>query len=204
MSSLLTGLLLAQAAAAALGADERVAGDPSLRLVVDARTRPIYDGASKPESPRSFLFTTENVLAMADGVGTEATGVTSGAGSRLVATVWSKHGKYSVEYYRSEDGTLLFVYETFVYFSERAPSDAWRNFMGLPAWERRSYFNDSHAIGYATSCGKQAPAPGSGAAELREQANRLAKALGQRWQQECRNTGPPTEALKLTKTRHPV
>ena len=41
---------------------------------------------------------------------------------------------------RSPEGTLLFVYETFVYFTETAPSDAWRNFMGLAAWERRSYF----------------------------------------------------------------
>jgi hypothetical protein len=98
----------------------------------------------------------------------------------LVVTAWSKSGKYAVEYHRSPEGTLLFVYETFVYFTEKAPSGCGRNFMGLPAWERRSYFDDGHAIGYAASWGKQALPPGSGAAELRVQADGLGKALRRR------------------------
>jgi hypothetical protein len=178
---MLIGLLLARPGAAASEADERRSGDPSFRPKVEARIRSIYDAASRPDASRSFLFTTDNLLAVADGVGTEGTGVKAGsAGGRLVATIWSKQGKYSVEYYRSQEGTLLFVYETFVYFTDKAPSGAWRNFMGLPAWERRSYFDSGSAIGYAASWGKHAPAPGSGAAELREQAERLAKALGER------------------------
>jgi len=35
-------------------------------------------------------------------------------GDRLVATVWSKTGRYSVEHYRSPEGVLPFVYEAFV------------------------------------------------------------------------------------------
>jgi len=174
------GLLLAQAGAAAAAAEERVSGTPSVRSAVDARTRPIYEAASRPAASRRFLFTTDNVLGLPDAVGTEATGEAAGpAGGRLIANVWSKSGRYSAEYYRSQDGTLLFVYETFVYFSDKAPSDAWRNFMGLAAWERRSYFDDNRAIGYAASIGKQAPAPGTGSAELRGQADRLARAIGQ-------------------------
>jgi hypothetical protein len=180
LSWMVIGAVLSQPAVAA-GIDERVSGDPSLRPRVEARTRLIYDAASKSDSPRTFLLKTDNVLGVADAVGIEATGVSAGsAGARLVATVWSTQGKYAVEYYRSQEGRLLFVYETFVFFADRAPAGAWRNFMGLPAWERRSYFEDGGSIGYAVSLGKQAPAPGSGAAELHATCERLAKALGQR------------------------
>ena len=177
MSSLLLALLVGQSAIATSATDERQFGDAGLRPKVEARTRSIYDAASRPETSRRFLFTTDNLLAVPKAVGTEASATSGSTGDRLVATVWSKIGKYSVEYYRSTEGGLLFVYETFVYFTQAAPSGAWRNFMGLAAWERRSYFDDNQAIGYATSQGRQAPPPGSGAAELREQAVRLAKAL---------------------------
>lgn len=178
--SSLFALLIAQSAAAPSTTDERLFGDSSLRPKVEGRTRLIYDAGSRPETSRRFLFTTDNLLAVPEAVGTEANATSGSAGERLVATVWSKTGKYSVEYYRSPEGLLLFVYESFVYFTDTAPSDAWRNFMGLAAWERRSYFDGSHAIGYAASRGKHAPPPGSGATELREQAKRLAQALGQR------------------------
>jgi hypothetical protein len=177
MSSGVFALLIALWAIAASAADERQFGDVSLRPKVEARTRSIYEAGSRPETSRRFLFTTDNLLAVPEAVGTEASATSGTTGDRLVATVWSKTGKYSVEYYRSPEGVLLFVYETFVYFTDTAPSDAWRNFMGLAAWERRIYFDDNHAIGYATSQGKHAPPPGSGAAELREQAVRLAKAF---------------------------
>ena len=180
MCSVLFALLIAQSAIAGSAGDERQFGDLSLRPKVEARTRSIYDAGSQPEASRRFLFTADNLLAVPGAVGTEASATLGPAGDRLVATVWSKTGKYSVEYYRSPEGLLLFVYETFVYFTDTAPSDAWHNFMGLAAWERRSYFDDSHAIGYAASRGKHAPPPGFGAAELREQVVRLARALGQR------------------------
>lgn len=174
----LFALLIAESAMAAGATDERQFGDASLRPRVEVRTRSIYDAGSRPETSRRFLFTTDNLLGIPEALGTEASATFGTTGDRLVATVWSKTGKYSVEYYRSSKSVLLFVYETFVYFTDTAPSDAWRNFMGLSAWERRSYFDDSHAIGYAASLGKHAPPPGSGAAELHEQAVRLATALG--------------------------
>jgi hypothetical protein len=173
----LLSFLLAQPSVAPAAADERASGDPLLRSKVEAQTRAIYDAGSRPEASRRFLFTTENLLLVPDGFGTEATATSGTSGDRLVATVWSKRGKYSAEYYSSAEGLLLFVYETFVYFSDLAPPDAWHNFMGLPAWERRSYFDDNRAIGYAVSRGKHAPVPGSGAADFREQAGRLAKTL---------------------------
>jgi hypothetical protein len=171
---------IAQPALAADAADERQFGDSSLRAKVEARTRSIYDAGSRPDASRRFLFTTNNLLGIAQAVGTEASATRGPTGDRLLATVWSKAGKYSVEYYRSPEGALLFVYETFVYFSDTAPSDAWHNFMGLAAWERRSYFDDSRAIGFAASRGKHAPDPGTGATEFRDQAERLALALGER------------------------
>ena len=177
---ILLGLLWAPSAPAAEQGD-RVYGDPSLREPVERRTHAIYEAASRSESPHTFLLTTANLLLVADASGTEATGVIAGsAGRRNVATVWSKKGKYSVEYYHSEEGALLFVYETFVYFDERAPRGAWRNFMGLAGWERRSYFDGQPAVGYSESRGKDAPPPGSGGVALREAAMRLAHALAAR------------------------
>jgi len=175
MRWLLWALLVAQPGAG--GSDEQQFGDAGLRSGVEVRTRAIYDDGSRPEAPRRFLFTPDNPLSVPEAVGTEASATSGTAGDRLLATVWSKSGRYSVEYYRSAEGRLLLVYETFVYFAEAAPSDAWRNFMGLAAWERRSYFDDDQVIGYASSRGQQAPRPGSGAVELREQAVRLAMAL---------------------------
>jgi hypothetical protein len=178
VASAVIGVLLAQAPPHGSESVDRVSGNPSLRAAVDARTRRIYDAATRPESRRRFLQTTENLLGAADAVGTEATLAQSPtAGARIVATTWTRQGKYSVEYYCSPTGALLFTYETLTYFAETSPPDAWRNFMGLAAWERRSYFDGHQEIGYAESRGRQAPTPGAGATELREGANRLAKAL---------------------------
>ena len=92
------GGLLAQASTNGPESSDRVSGNPSLRAVIDARTRPIYDALERPESRRTFLQTTENLLNVPDAVGTEATMVVSPtAGARIVATTWTKLGKYSVE-----------------------------------------------------------------------------------------------------------
>lgn len=179
-AALAIGLLAASGPVArAAEADLRTFGDPSLRPAVDARLRAIYDGAARPDSPRVSLLTGRNLLSQPHARGTEVTGVRVGAlVGRIVASVWTKDGKYSVEYYRDETGLQL-VYETFTYFEETAPSDAWRNFLGLAAWERRSYF-DGPRIGYAEARGRQAPAPGSDAALLRGQAEDLASLVSKR------------------------
>lgn len=109
--------------------------------------------------------------------GTEVTGtVVEGAIGRIVATVWSKEGKYSVEFYRAGK-TLLMACETFTFFEESAPPGAWRNFMGLAAWERHVYFDSQQNIGYAEARGLKAPAPGIGGEQLQERAQRLAQLL---------------------------
>jgi hypothetical protein len=171
------GLLAAPCPVArAVEPDVRTYGDPSLRPAVDARLRTIYDAAARPDSPRVSLLTRRNLLSQAHARATEVTGVRVGTlVGRIVANVWTSDGKYSIEYYRGEAGLQL-VYETFTYFEETAPRDAWRNFLGLAAWERRSYF-DGPRIGYAEARGRQAPAPGADAARLRAQAEDLAGLL---------------------------
>ncbi|MFI5184661.1 MAG: hypothetical protein ACHQNV_09695 [Vicinamibacteria bacterium] len=155
----------------------RTFGDPSVRSAVESRTRAIYDAASNQESRRLFLMTRTNPLSVPDAMGTEATGVIVGpVVARMLASVWTKRGKYSVEYYRAEEG-LLMVYETFAYFEEAARRDAWRNFMGLAAWERRTYFDARQAVGYAETQGMEGPAPGADGTRLREQVERLARLL---------------------------
>lgn len=155
----------------------RTYGDPSLRTVVDARTRAIYKAASDPGTQRIFLITRGNPMSVRGARGTEVTGtVIEGAISRIIATVWTKDGKYSVEFYRTGE-TLVMTYETFIFFEESAPPGAWRNFMGLAAWERRVYFDARRNIGYAEARGLQAPAPGTGGEQLQQQAQRLAELL---------------------------
>ena len=155
-------------------------GDPSLRTAVDARTKAIYDVASDPSSRRIFVITRGNPMRVKEAQGTEVTGtVVDGTIGRIIATVWTKEGKYSVEFYRA--GTaLLMVYETFTFFEESAPPGAWRNFMGLAAWERHVYFDSQQNIGYAEARGLRAPAPGAGGEQLQEQAQRLAQLLQKR------------------------
>jgi hypothetical protein len=158
----------------------RTYGDPSLRTMVDVRTRAIYEAASDPGSRRMFLITRGNPMSVKDARGTEATGtMVEGAVSRIIATVWTKEGKYSVEFYRTGE-TLIMVYETFTFFEESAPPGAWRNFMGLAAWERRVYFDAHRNIGYAEARGLQAPAPGVGGERLQQEAQRLAELLHKR------------------------
>jgi hypothetical protein len=65
--------------------------------------------------------------------------------SRIVASAWTPRGKYSVEYYLRQ-GALIHVYETLAFFEEAAPKGAWRNFMRIPAWERRVYLNGSGGV----------------------------------------------------------
>jgi hypothetical protein len=155
-------------------------GDPSLRAAVEARTKAIYDVASGPSSKRIFVMTRGNPMHVKEARGTEVTGtVVDGAIGRIVATVWTKEGKYSVEFYRAGE-TLLMIYETFTFFEESAPAGAWRNFMGLAAWERHVYFDSRQNIGYAEARGLGAPAPGVGGEQLQERAQLLAQLLQNR------------------------
>ena len=157
--------------------DLQIYGDPALRTAVDAQTKAIYDAASGPSSQRIFVMTRGNPMQVKDARGTEVTGtVVEGAISRIVATVWTKEGKYSVEFYRAGK-RLLMAYETFTFFEESAPPGDWRNFMGLAAWERHVYFDSQQKIGYAEARGRRAPAPGIGGEQLQERAERVTELL---------------------------
>jgi hypothetical protein len=176
--SILTAVLLVICALAPAWAGEpdlRTYGDPSLRTAVDAQRRAIYDIASGPSSQRFFVITRANPMHVKGARGT----VVEGTIGRIVATVWTKEGKYSVEFYRAGK-TLLMAYETFTFFEESAPPGAWRNFMGLAAWERHVYFDSQQNIGYAEARGLKAPAPGIGGEQLQERAQRLAQLLQKR------------------------
>ena len=160
--------------------DLQTYGDPSLRTAVEAQTRRIYDVASGPGGQHIFVMTRGNPMHVKEAQGTEVIGtVVDGVISRIVATAWTKEGKYSVEFYRAGK-TLLMVYETFTFFEESAPPGAWHNFMGLAAWERHVYFDPKQKIGYAEARGLRAPVPGVGGEQLQERAQRLAQLLQKR------------------------
>lgn len=171
-------LSLASVAQTSASAEElRTFGDPLARAAIDTRVRSIYEAALGRDARRAFVFTRENPLAVDGAMGTEATGIVSGeAMRRIVATIWTPRGKYAVEFYQTREA-LLFVYETFVYFAESAPRDAWRNFMGLASWERRTWFGDGQAAVYAEARGTGSPAAGEDARRLLDQAGRLTRIL---------------------------
>ena len=178
---LLVALLTCTLAQSRSGDDAEVlkSGDPSLRKALEPRAQAVYDSASKPDAKRVSLITRDNPLSLPAAIGTEATGVfVDGNVARIVANVWTRRGRYAVEYYEGKEG-LFFVYESFAFFEDTAPRDAWRNFMGLPAWERRTYFNDDHSVGYAEVRGSGAPAPGSDGKRLNDQSRRIAALLRQ-------------------------
>lgn len=158
---------------AEVDAEVRTFGDPSLRNALDARAHAIYESANERDARHVFLLTRDNPLSLAGATGTEAVGVfVGGIVARIVASVWTKRGKYSAEYYAGKEG-LFFVYESFVFFEGMAPRGAWRNFMGLPAWERRTYFKNDHSVAFAEVRGAGAPPPGSDVARLNDQSLRI-------------------------------
>ena len=131
------------------------------------------------------LLTNGNPLQLRNAVGTElSAAIIDGSVGRIIGTVWTKQGKCSIEFYRVGD-KLLMVYETFSFFVESAPRDAWHNFMGLPAWESRIYYGSQGEVEYAESHGSQAPAPEVNGRKLRQGAERLDKLLNRssaRWE----------------------
>jgi hypothetical protein len=107
-----------------------------------------------------------------------------GSADRIVGTAWTKRGIYSFELYRVGD-KLLMVYETFSFFIESAPADAWHNFMGLPAWESRIYYDAGGEVAYAESHGSRAPEPVINGKKLQQEAKRLVELLNRssaRWE----------------------
>ncbi len=67
----------------------------------------------------------------------EITGYYAGSSLvRIVVAGWNDLGRKAVEYYLPGDD-VFFLYESFEYLPEKAPAGAWKNFKGLPGWERR-------------------------------------------------------------------
>jgi len=171
--------------------EARTFGDASARRVVDDRTRAIYDRLNAAGTKRVSIVSRTNPLALPGAAGTELTGAfIEGTTGRILATVWTKRGKYDVEFHQAQDGLLL-VYETFAYFDEAAPRGAWHNFLGLPAWERRSYFTPAHRVSYAETRGTGAPAPGADGARLINQAQLLSGMLQRRLRAIAPERGDP-------------
>jgi hypothetical protein len=175
--------LAARAFAAA--PDARTFGDPALRPAIDARVKEIYELTAGPDI-QVELLTRDNPLQLKGAVGTELTAaMVSGSPARIVGAVWTRRGKYSVEFYRADD-KLLMVYETFSLFGDSAPADAWHNFMGLPGWERRIYFDPQGDVGYAEARG-QAPPPETAGKQLQQEAKRVVELLDRspaRWERK--------------------
>lgn len=156
----------------------RTFGDASVRGSIDTRSRTTFD-PSATRVERAFLLTSSRLLSLRQAGGSDATGTfVDGHVARVVVFSWTHDGKYSVEYYFDREALIL-VYETFTYFEDQAPPRAWRNFMGLAAWERRSYF-DQGTIRYAETTGETGPTPGADGPALIHSARRLAHALESR------------------------
>jgi hypothetical protein len=162
----------------------RTYGDPSVRTAADAQLKRVYELVTGP-GVHIELLTRDNPLQLRSAVGTElSAAITDGSAGRIVGTVWTKRGKYSIEFYRAGD-KLLMVYETFSFFTETAPRDTWHNFMGLPAWESRIYYGPQGEVAYAETHGSRAPAPEINGKKLWQQAKRLDELLNRssaRWE----------------------
>ena len=151
-------------------------GDPSVRTAVDAQLKRIYERTAGP-GVQIELLTRDNPLQLKNAMGTElSASIIDGSAGRIVGTVWTQRGKCSIEFYRVGN-KLLMVYETFSFFVESAPRDAWHNFMGLPAWESHIYYGAHGEVAYAERHGSQAAAPEIDGKKLQQEAGRLDKLL---------------------------
>ncbi len=150
----------------------RTSGKQAVKAEVEAVTRAIYDGA------KDWVFSLKRT-ERPDGRGIFASdvqgGFVEGKLARILATDWTSNGKYQVEFYLSGDA-LVFAYETFEWYEGREPRAAARNFRGLAAWERRSYFKKGK-IAYAEATGTGGPPPGEGGEQLAARAAELVKLL---------------------------
>lgn len=143
-------------------------GDPAYKERIHTTTSAIYEGVER------WVFGLQKAhgwdLNMAHGVEIQ-TGFVGEEAQRIIAKLWTDQGIYAVEFY-CQAGALLHTYETFEFFEEEAPKDAWRNFKGVAAWERRTYF-DGAQIGYAETKGHHGPQPGTDADRLHERLVRV-------------------------------
>jgi hypothetical protein len=131
----------------------RIEGDPAVRRALEADVRAIYKSASHP----AFLLLRSNPPGLNDYVNAEIIGThVDGHLARIVMSAWNTNGRRSIEYYLVS-GTLVHMYESFEFFEDNAPENAWRNFKGIAAWERRAYFRDEEAA-YVETTGVRAPA----------------------------------------------
>lgn len=146
--SMVLFILVAMPARAQQENPGRSYGDPSLEEADSAEVRFIYRHATGWKT----VLTQENLLDLSKCRGIEITaGFVENAPRRILINAWTDKGKYAAEYYYRGD-QLLFVYDTFEYYEDAAPPQPWRNFKGLPAWERRTYFKDG-SPGYVVLIG---------------------------------------------------
>jgi len=121
-------------------------GNPSVQDKIKKKTSEIYDSKTKPY----FFFTTKS-FGKKSTCGMEIIAHEKSLRFNRIATKsCSDKGRLATEYYfeRKKAGftdkeKLIFVYQVFEYYNEKAKSDAWRNFKGLASWESRYYFVDS-------------------------------------------------------------
>jgi len=114
------------------------AQDAELKRQIDAETRTMYDKAQSRVFRLASACPPEWKLC-------EVTAFYAGDSlARVVVAGWEDRGRWAAEYYLRGDA-IIFIYESLEYLPEKAPIGAWRNFKGLPAWERRTYFRDGKA-----------------------------------------------------------
>ena len=155
---------------------QRTYGDPAIRTAVDIQLKRIYELTSGSVQQLELL-TKDNPLELRGAFATEVTAsLVDASMARIVGAVFTNKGKYSFEFYRA-GGKLLMVYETFAYFPDAAPHDAWHNFMGLAAWESRIYFDSKNEMGFAETQGPQAPVPDVSVRKAHERVEHLVNLL---------------------------
>jgi hypothetical protein len=150
----------------------QVFGDTSVKREITLQTQDIHGRSTDWVN----VFTGRNLTDIAGAWATELRGARMGEEfGRVIVTAWNDYGRYTAEYY-VRDSALLHVYETFEYFEGAAPGLVWRNFKGIPAWERRTYFTGSE-VTYAEARGGWGPQPGEDGEVLRAAARRLTRIL---------------------------
>lgn len=136
-----------------------VAQAPELRREIEPELRTIYDTAKT----RVFLLLSSCPPGLKH---CDLTGYYAGETlARIVVLGWEDRGRRAIEYY-FRGGALIHIYESFEYVAEAAPADAWKNFKGLPAWERRVYFRGGEAGHVEGSGTASAPIAAGAAREL--------------------------------------
>ncbi|HEX5170626.1 MAG TPA: hypothetical protein VFW11_15725 [Cyclobacteriaceae bacterium] len=153
---------------------ENIFGDTALISDIQAKCSSLYNTQDKTD-----FFVTKKKFYKHQVSGTNIVAYSKkGNLFRIVVNTYVRDGQLSGEYFYWEN-SLIMIYETLEYYAESSPEGQVKNFMGIPFWETRFYFDDSKIVAHKHTGRRDVGKDYSGGNEMAESNNILNFVKGQ-------------------------